>query len=48
MRQPTLQTLGLGSVLDVFRRGGTPVDRAELVERSEIDAGFEQKALEAA
>lgn len=33
MRQPTLQTLGLGSVLDVFRNGRLPVEAGELVER---------------
>lgn len=33
MRQPTLQTLGLGSVADVFRNGRLPADAGELVER---------------
>src|SRR5512137_1748156 len=33
IRQPTLQTLGLGSVLDVFRNGRLPVDAGELVDR---------------
>lgn len=33
MRQPTLETLGLGSVSDVFRRGALPADAAALVER---------------
>ena len=33
MRQPTLETLGLDSVLDIFRRGRLPVDAAELVDR---------------
>ncbi len=33
MRQPTLETLGLGSVLDIFKRGVLPVDVATLVDR---------------
>jgi enoyl-CoA hydratase/carnithine racemase/3-hydroxyacyl-CoA dehydrogenase len=33
MRQPTLQTLGLGGVLDVFRNGRPPAEPGELVER---------------
>jgi enoyl-CoA hydratase/carnithine racemase/3-hydroxyacyl-CoA dehydrogenase len=33
MRQPTLETLGLGCVLDIFRRGALPVDAAALVDR---------------
>lgn len=33
MRQTTLQTLGLGTVLDVFRKSRLPVDEKELVER---------------
>ena len=33
MRQPTLETLGLGSVLDIFRRGALPVDVATLVDQ---------------
>ncbi|MEO0036282.1 MAG: hypothetical protein RLZZ501_2305 [Pseudomonadota bacterium] len=33
MRKSTLETLGLGSVLDIFRRGGLPVTAAALVER---------------
>jgi enoyl-CoA hydratase/carnithine racemase len=33
MRQPTLQTLGLGGVLDVFRNGRLPAAPGELVER---------------
>ena len=33
IRQSTLQTLGLGSVTDIFRNGRLPVDAAELVER---------------
>jgi enoyl-CoA hydratase/carnithine racemase len=33
MRQPTLQTLGLGSVLEIFQRGRLPVDTGELVEK---------------
>ena len=32
MREPTLNTLGLGGVLDVFRRGALPADAADLVE----------------
>ncbi len=33
MRQSTLETLGLGSVTDIFRRGRLPVDVNELVDR---------------
>ena len=33
MRTPTLETLGLGGVLDLFRRGQAPVDAATQVER---------------
>jgi enoyl-CoA hydratase/carnithine racemase/3-hydroxyacyl-CoA dehydrogenase len=33
MRRPTLDTLGLGGVLDIFRRGRLPVETAALVER---------------
>jgi len=33
MRRPTLDTLGLGGVLDIFRRGALPVDAESLVER---------------
>jgi enoyl-CoA hydratase/carnithine racemase len=33
MRQPTLQTLGLGNVLDLFRNGRPPADAAGLVDR---------------
>jgi enoyl-CoA hydratase/carnithine racemase/3-hydroxyacyl-CoA dehydrogenase len=32
MRQPTLATLGLGNVLDVFRNGALPADAAALVD----------------
>jgi len=32
MREPTLQTLGLGTVLDVFKNGRLPADPAELVD----------------
>jgi enoyl-CoA hydratase/carnithine racemase/3-hydroxyacyl-CoA dehydrogenase len=32
MRTPTLQTMGLGSVIDIFRQGRLPVDAAELVD----------------
>jgi hypothetical protein len=32
MRAPTLQTMGLGSVIDIFRQGRLPVDTAELVD----------------
>lgn len=31
MRQPTLETLGLGTVLDIFKNGKLPVDTANLV-----------------
>ncbi len=33
MRETTLQTLGLGSVLDIFRKGRLPVDEAELIDK---------------
>jgi enoyl-CoA hydratase/carnithine racemase/3-hydroxyacyl-CoA dehydrogenase len=33
MRQPTLQTLGLGGVLDILRNGRLPADAGALVER---------------
>ncbi|MCK4765461.1 MAG: hypothetical protein KAW12_24880 [Candidatus Aminicenantes bacterium] len=33
MRQPTLQTMGLGTVLDIFQKGQLPVNTAELVDR---------------
>jgi enoyl-CoA hydratase/carnithine racemase/3-hydroxyacyl-CoA dehydrogenase len=33
MRQPTLETLGLGGVLDLLRNGGPPADAGTLVER---------------
>ena len=32
MRTPTLETLGLGSVLDLFRRGALPASAADLVD----------------
>ena len=33
MRQSTLQTLGLGSALDIFQKGKLPVTTAELVDQ---------------
>jgi enoyl-CoA hydratase/carnithine racemase/3-hydroxyacyl-CoA dehydrogenase len=33
MRQSTLQTLGLGTVLDIFQKGRLPADSGELVDR---------------
>lgn len=33
MRQPTLETLGLGSVLDIFQKGKLPADEKELVDK---------------
>ena len=33
IRQPTLQTLGLGTVTDIFRNGRLPVDAGDLVDR---------------
>ena len=33
MRQPTLETLGLGSVMDIFKAGRLPVSAGELVDR---------------
>jgi enoyl-CoA hydratase/carnithine racemase len=33
IRQPTLETIGLGSVLDIFKNGRMPVDSGELVNR---------------
>ena len=32
IRQPTLETLGLGSVLDIFKNGRLPADPASLVD----------------
>ena len=39
MRQSTLQTLGLGTVLDIFRQGRLPADTADLVDRVFGEAG---------
>jgi enoyl-CoA hydratase/carnithine racemase len=33
MRESTLQTLGLGNVIDIFRNGRTPTDTADLVDQ---------------
>jgi len=33
MRTPTLETLGLGTVLDIFKRGSLPLDAATAVEK---------------
>jgi enoyl-CoA hydratase/carnithine racemase/3-hydroxyacyl-CoA dehydrogenase len=33
MREPTLQTIGLGSVIEIFQRGRMPVNASELVDR---------------
>jgi enoyl-CoA hydratase len=33
LRQPTLETLGLGSVTDIFRDGSLPADAGDLVDR---------------
>jgi len=33
MRQPTLQTLGLGNVIDIFKNGRLPATASELVDR---------------
>ena len=33
MRQSTLETLGLGSVLDIFSNGKLPADTGELVDK---------------
>jgi enoyl-CoA hydratase/carnithine racemase/3-hydroxyacyl-CoA dehydrogenase len=33
MRQPTLETLGLGSVIDIFQKGKLPADEATLVDK---------------
>ncbi len=33
LRQSTLQTLGLGSVADIFRNGRLPVDAGDLVDQ---------------
>ena len=33
LRQPTLQTLGLGSVIDVFSRARLPVQPGEMIDR---------------
>ncbi|UCC74511.1 MAG: hypothetical protein JSV86_08145 [Gemmatimonadota bacterium] len=39
MREPTLQTLGLGNVIDIFQNGRTPADTGELVDKVFGDAG---------
>jgi enoyl-CoA hydratase/carnithine racemase len=39
MRQSTLQTMGLGTVLEIFQNGKLPVDTAELVDRVFGEAG---------
>lgn len=39
MRQPTLQTLGLGSVLEIFQRGQLPVNAGDLVDKIFGDSG---------
>jgi len=39
LRQPTLETLGLGSVLDIFKRGQLPAAAAGLVDRIFGEAG---------
>jgi len=39
MRQTTLQTLGLGSVTDIFRNGRLPVDAGDMVDRVFGSAG---------
>jgi len=39
MRQSTLETLGLGSVLDIFRRGRLPVNAGDLVDQVFGDSG---------
>ena len=33
MRQSTLQTLGLGTVLDIFQKGQLPVNTNDLVDQ---------------
>ena len=33
LRQPTLETLGLGSVLEIFKNGRLPADAADLVDK---------------
>ena len=33
MREPTLRTMGLGTVLEIFRRGALPVETGALVDR---------------
>lgn len=33
MRQPTLETMGLGSVLEIFQNGKLPVDASEIVDK---------------
>ena len=39
MRESTLQTLGLGTVLEIFQRGKPPVDAGELVDKVFGEAG---------
>lgn len=36
MRQSTLETIGLGKVIDVFRNGKLPVNTKELVEKFSV------------
>ena len=33
MREPTLQTLGLGNVIDIFQNGRIPADIDDLVDQ---------------
>jgi hypothetical protein len=33
LRQPTLQTMGLGTVLDIFQKGQLPVNTGDLVDQ---------------
>ena len=41
MRQPTLETLGFSSVLDIFSQGKLPVDAAEMVAYGLTDSVLE-------
>jgi len=33
MRQPTIETLGLGTVIDIFKNGRLPANAGELVDK---------------
>ena len=45
MRPSTLETLGLGSVLDLFRNGGLPTSTGDLVDQVFGPAGADARIL---